>query len=257
MTNQTKNKKLPWAVITGGASGIGEEISKQLNMSYRLAITYFRDEKRVQKLVQSLIKNNPNSYVKYYKMDLEDTSSIDQAYNKMKNDFGSAPTVLINNAGVSSQALVLTETLDNYAKLMKVNYLGPVFLSKIICADMARNKIGRIINITSNAVVKLEKGLSAYACSKSALEIFGLSLGGEMKKFNITVNNIRPGLTNTRMTNEMIKLNDQLDDSKKFLKVPTLTDASSIGKAVAFLIESDQINCATLTVDNGYSATSI
>lgn len=240
------------AIITGGTKGIGFGIASELGSKYDLALSYLSDTTTATKAVEELKVLYPGIRVQAFQMDLTNFESIKKTYREIKELFNCTVSILVNNAGKTSQSLVLTETIESYEELIYLNFLGPVYLSKLACADMARANFGRIINISSSAVNSSGKGLSAYSSSKCALEMFSNTLAGEVAKYNITVNIVRPGLIETSMTNKLIKLNSELPDKNKFLdSAGSLTEISSVASTVHFLIDSPQISRASIVVNCG------
>lgn len=238
-------------IVTGGTKGIGFGIASELIPKYDLALTYASDSSSADQAIVALKKSHPSAQVYAFKMDLCNLEAVQSKYKEIKKHFNCSPEILINNAGRSSQNFVLTESIQAYENLIFSNFLGPVFLTKLVCADMARRRFGRIISISSSAVARAAKGLSAYSSSKCAFEVFSNTLGHEMAKYNITVNVIRPGLTETEMTKESIKLNNKLPIDKRFFNSSHLTKIDSIAQTVTFLIGATQINRAIITIDGG------
>lgn len=242
-------------IITGGTRGIGLGIANFMASEYNMALIYKSDNSTADESVRSLEKEFSNCKIKAFKCDVSDYASCSDTYSKITNYFEKSPDVLITAAGASIPALSVLQPVENFHTLMSTNYFGVVHWNKLVVNDMIKNRNGRIINITSISVNTNVQGLSAYSPTKIAVEKFSAILGGEVAKYGITVNTVRPGTVLTRMSQDWLNSFDKKSHQYKTIIAPSnrLIDVASIQKAIKFLIDSDQINCTSITIDGGNS----
>ncbi len=244
-----QDKKL--AIVLGGVRGIGKGVAISLADNFDLALIYVHDDKVAQDAVNECKKINPN--VKSYKCDASNIELSKKTYEAIKKDFNKTPSVLVNTIGISINNLFLLDSFEEHQRHFDVNYFAPYYWCKMVVPDMIRNNYGKIINFSSNNVSNNTKGSISYCASKAALEKFSTILGGEVAKYNITVNVIRPGIIRTTMSEDYI--NKLSQNEFKDLVSPTgeMIEVSEIAKTVKFLIDSRQVNSTVITVDSGHA----
>lgn len=192
-------EKVVW--ITGASSGIGEHLAYALAEQGAKLILSSRNEKELQR-----VKNNchKDSDILIIPLDVADFNVIPSAVELAISNFGRID-ILINNAGVSQRALVKDTTLEVDQKIMTINYLGKVAMTKALLPVMLQQGYGQIVVISS---VMGKVGVpyrSAYAASKHALHGFFDSLRAEVAKDNISVTIILPGYVRTNVTINALK----------------------------------------------------
>lgn len=241
----------PLAIITGGTKGFGRSIAEKLAPQYRLALIYKSDNANAVAFLNSL--NAGDDQVRLYQCDLSDSSAIEAAYQSIVADFKTDPSVLVNSAGVAHKSLSVMESLTEHRNVFAVNYFAAVQLCKLVLPSMLRTKYGRIINISTNNVLINNRGSGAYCASKIALEKFGEVLGAEVSRSGVTVNSIRPGMSDTEMSRDY--LNSLSSENYTDLLLPSgeLIVPEEIARTVLFIIESRQMNSSTITVDTGHA----
>ncbi|MEJ6792634.1 MAG: SDR family oxidoreductase [Lacinutrix sp.] len=188
------NNKVVW--ITGASSGIGKHLAIELSRQGAKIILSSRNIETL-KTVKQLCENPEN--VKLIALDIED-------YTNLKSKVDSAITlfetidIIVNNAGISQRALARETDIAVDKRLMDINYLGTVALTKLILPHFIKNKSGQIV-VTSSIVGKIGTPLrSSYAASKHALHGFFDSLRAELQQDNITITLICPGFVNTNVS---------------------------------------------------------
>lgn len=233
------------AIVTGGSRGIGKEISEILAANNYNVIAVATSEQSLDSIRD--IKN-----IHPFCCDISDKQSIEKLYNYISDTFGYAD-VLINNAGIHMDNILLRMKSEEWTKVMDVNLNGPFHLTKAVLKDMVKNKCGRIINISSISGTDGNKGQGNYAASKGGLLALTKSLAKEVGKRNITVNCIAPGLIETDMT---AHLSDTV--KKGYLdRIPLkrLGKPKDIGQMILFLCsnEASYITGQTFYIDGGMS----
>ena len=252
MNHNTQNKLV---IITGGTQGIGKAIAENLCSEYCLALIYRCDDESAASCLAELSKKSKHK-IAIYKSDVSNKTEVKNTYQNIQHDFSIKCSVLINSAGISIPALAVLQPIENFEYLMSVNYFGVVYWCREVVNDMIRNKFGRIINISSISAINNIQGLSAYSPTKTAVEKFTYILGGEVSKYGITANIVRPGVVESKMSLEWLSSFDKNSAKYKTICAPSgkLIEASSVAKAVRFMIDSAQINCTAINVDGGNSS---
>jgi 3-oxoacyl-[acyl-carrier protein] reductase len=194
-----KNKKV---FITGATGGIGEAIcNKFYQKEYNLVLTSSSDEKLLS------LKKKYGDNNSYYKIDISDFESIDRCMSQITSDHKDL-AIIINNAGITSDNLLLRMRNDQWSKVIKTNLESNFFIVKSLLPNMISNRYGKIIGISSVVAVQGNPGQSNYVASKAGMIGFYKSIAHEVAKRNINVNVVSPGFISTNMT-------DKLEESQK------------------------------------------
>lgn len=184
-------------LITGGAKGIGGQISKTFAESgYKVAINYYKSEARARLMCDEICKNG--GIAEIYKADVSQECQVLQMVSLIENTLGNID-ILINNAGIAQQKLFTDITVDDFDIMFAVNMRSAFLASKAVLPHMINQKWGRIINIAS---MWGEIGASCevhYSASKAALIGFTKALAKEEAPSGITVNCVSPGAIDTDM----------------------------------------------------------
>jgi len=187
---------------------------------------------------------------KAYAVDVADHAAVQKIGAQILQDFGKID-ILINNAGMTRDALAMRMSLEDWDSVINTNLRGAFSFTQAILRAMIKQRSGRIINISSVSGIMGNAGQTNYAASKAGLIGFTKSLARELASRNITVNAIAPGFITTDMTAGLS------DEVKKALhaKIPLGKTGTpeDIANAVAFLASADAsyITGQTLCVDGG------
>jgi short-subunit dehydrogenase len=186
--------KVIW--ITGASSGIGKALAIELSHQKATIILSSRNKTELE-LVKS--ECNKSSEVKIITLDLEDYTNLQPKVDEAIACFGRVD-ILVNNGGISQRSLVKDTQVSVDKRIMDINYLGTVALSKAILPHFIENKNGQFV-VTTSIVGKIGTPLrSSYAASKHALHGFFDSLRAENHKNNIAVTLVCPGFVNTNVS---------------------------------------------------------
>ena len=237
-----KNKN---AVVTGATGGIGQSISKMLHkQGANVCISGTNKEK-----LDTLNKSEGNIY-SCIQCDLSVRSELDVFIEKINKKFGHID-ILINNAGITKDQLVLRMKDDDWKTVIETNLYSSYFLSKLVLKGMMKRRFGRIIQITSVVGFTGNPGQVNYAASKSGLIGMSKSLAMEVASRNITVNCIAPGFIETPMTE--ILNNEQKSNLEDRIPSKRLGKPEDVGAAVVYLAsdEASYVNGATIHVNGG------
>ena len=179
------------ALVTGASRGIGKAIAVKLKAdNYKVLGTATSDHG-----VDTLNSNGIEGYL----LDLNSKDSIDSFWSQLESD-NKTISVLVNNAGITRDNIVLRMSDEEWSDIMNVHLYGTFQLSKRALKMMLKNKWGRIINISSASASIGNRGQSNYAAAKAGVEAFTKSLAKEVGKRDITINAIAPGFISTDMT---------------------------------------------------------
>tara|TARA_B110000003_G_scaffold225016_1_gene225677 strand:- start:22425 stop:23168 length:744 start_codon:yes stop_codon:yes gene_type:complete len=160
--------------------------------------------------------------------------------------------ILVNNAGIIDTYLFQMTTEKNLKKMFEVNFFSQMIFTQLIVKGMMKNKKGNIVNISSSAAIDGNYGRSSYAASKAAIIANTKVISRELGAFNIRVNAVAPGTTNTDMLNKNSP-KDLIEDFVKRTSLRRVGNAEEIAKVVLFLSSdlSSYVTGQTIRVDGG------
>ncbi len=188
------------AIITGGSRGIGEAIVRKFaENGAAIAFTYISDssKERSEKLVSELEANGAK--IKAYRSDAASFSDAESFINEVVKDFGRVD-VLVNNAGITRDTLMLRMTEQQWDEVMQTNLKSVFNMTKHILKTMLKQRSGSIINMSSVVGVFGNAGQANYAASKAGIIGFTKSIAKEVGSRSIRCNAIAPGFIETDMT---------------------------------------------------------
>ena len=236
------------AVITGASQGIGKVIAEVLSGAGAHVICVARTENKIKALANEI--NKKSGTASYKPCDISDGEAFASLINDTVKEYGKLD-ILINNAGITKDALVMRMNEDQWDTVINTNLKGAFHGMKAAIRPMMKNRSGRIINITSIVGLTGNPGQANYAASKAGLIGMTKSIAKEVATRGITVNCIAPGWIGTDMT-------DELSDATKdqFLsRIPIgrIGAPEDIAHAALFLAsdEANYITGQTITVDGG------
>lgn len=234
------------ALVTGASRGIGKAIAEKLAQAGATVVGTATSQVGAEGISAYLSEYNGQGQV----LDVADQDSIDALLKSMKGTVG-LPTVLINNAGITNDKLLLRMSADDWDQVINTNLSSIYKMSKACIRGMMKAKTGRIINIGSVIGNLGNPGQSNYAAAKAGMLGFSKSLAREIGSRGITVNVVAPGYIQTDMTDELDQ--SQRDNLMEQVPLKRLGSVADIANAVLFLA-SDQaayITGETLHVNGG------
>lgn len=246
-TNNMELKKN--CLVTGGSRGIGKAIALALaSMGSNVAITYARSAEAAELVVKEI----QNSGVKgmSFQADATNFEKADEVITKIVEEWGTLD-VLINNAGITQDNLILRMTEENWDAVINTNLKSVFNYSKAATKPMMRARGGSIINIGSVVGLSGNAGQSNYSASKAGIIGFTKSFAKELASRNIRANVIAPGYILTEMTE---KLDEKvLESIKKETPLGRAGNAEEVSNVVAFLASdmSSYITGEVIRVDGG------
>lgn len=236
------------ALVTGGSQGIGKAICARLAADGFFVIVCSRNQEKVDAVAASICEAGGEAAG--FVIDVADVASFKEKFKEITKQFG-APVVLVNNAGVTADNLMLRLKVEDFDKVVDTNLKGSFFLTQIALRGMLKAKWGRIINISSVVGQMGNAGQANYAASKAGVIGVTKSLAREVGSRGITVNAVAPGYVVTDMT---AGLDQQVTD--QFLaSVPLgrMGQPEEIAHAVSYLASegAGYVTGQVLTVDGG------
>lgn len=232
------------AVVTGASRGIGRAIAQSLVEANYFVIASATTEKGVGVIKEYLGENGTA-----FALDLSDKNSCAE-FIKNVTDLG-AVSVLVNNAGITKDTLMLRMKDDDWDDVIETNLSGVFRVTKGLLKGMMKQRWGRIVNISSVVGAMGNPGQVNYCASKAGVEGFTRSLAQELGSRGITVNAVAPGFIATDMTDELT------DDQKQAMMVNIPAgrygEPDEIAQAVAFLVSNNAayITGQVLNVNGG------
>ncbi|MCW8398525.1 acetoacetyl-CoA reductase [Legionella sp. PATHC038] len=237
-------------LITGGTGDIGTAIAKELNSSYKhvfaLDLITEEDGKAWQK--ELMDEGYKNIYFRH--MDVTDFDQCGEVISSIIEQFGNID-VLINNAGITRDAVFTKMTKKQWDEVLTVNLDGMFNVTRHVVENMREHESGRIVNVSSVNAQKGQFSQANYAASKAGVYGFTKSLAQELMSKNITVNSLSPGYVDTRLMKGIRP--DILDSIIAQIPAKRLAQTQEIAWAVEFLIseKSRYITGANLSVNGG------
>lgn len=227
--------------ISGASRGIGTAIAKQFaNNGYKVIGTSRNN----------FTFDSDNTNLIPLSLDITNRDSVNECMDYLKeNNF--IPSILINNAGITSDQLFLRMKDEDWDNVIATNLTGTFNLTKALIKGMIKNRYGRVINISSVSGLMGNPGQVNYSSAKAGLSGFTKSLAKEVGSRGITVNSIAPGFIETDMTSYL----DEKAKKKLTQDIPLkrFGSVSDIAKLAIFLAsdESSYITGQTISVDGG------
>jgi len=236
------------AVVTGAARGIGRAIVLELLKEGRIVAGLDINAEQLSEL-EKVVKETGFS-CETYCVDITDTTEFTKVLESLACEYGGIG-ILVNNAGITRDKLILQMTDEDFDKVIGVNLRAAFIATRIAARSMVRNKFGRIISLSSVAGVMGNAGQSNYAASKAGLIGMTKSVARELARKNVTANCIAPGFIVTEMTDKLPEA--VKEGAKQMIPLRRLGSVDDVAKAAAFLA-SDQAGYITgqvLCVDGG------
>jgi 3-oxoacyl-[acyl-carrier protein] reductase len=235
-------------LVTGATRGIGQAIASQLAAQGATVIGTATSQSGADSITQRL----SDAGVKGQGMvlNVSESESIDSVLKAIADNYG-AITVLVNNAGITRDNLVMRMKEDQWDDIMTTNLKSVFRLSKGVLRGMMKARSGRIINITSVVGVSGNAGQANYAAAKAGVIGFTKSLAQEIASRGITVNAIAPGFINTDMTKALNE--EQVTKMTANIPASRLGEPADIAASVVFLAsdESAYVTGTTMHVNGG------
>ena len=238
------------ALVTGASRGLGKAIAMELAAEgARVTVNYMKNAAQAEEVVKEIISRGGTAAA--VQADITSLPEVEKMVDGLYEQCGRID-VLVNNAGVTEDELLIYMTPEDWELVIKTNLGGLFNCTKAVAKYMMVQKSGRIINISSVAGERGGRGQSNYAASKGGINAFTRSVAMELAPKKITVNAVAPGVVETEMSSTVIRrAKDIILDS---VALKRLGQPEEIAKVVAFLASDDSsyITGEVIRVDGGF-----
>ena len=236
------------ALVTGASRGIGQAIARELGRRGATVVGTATTDSGAEAISQDFRDGGVKG--RGLRLEVTDAVSVEATVKAVTEEFGT-PTILINNAGITRDNLLLRMKEAEWAAVLDTNLSSVYRLSKAVLRGMMKAQRGRIVNITSVVGATGNAGQANYAAAKAGIIGFTKSLAREVGSRRITVNAVAPGLIDTDMTRGLPE--GQRRAMIDAIPLQCLGEPQDVANAVAFLVsaEASYITGETLHVNGG------
>ncbi len=218
------------AIVTGGTRGIGLETVKVFKENKASVILFGSKKETVDKALEDL--KNDGIEVKGYYPNLNNYDDINNVLEEIKKEYGHID-ILVNNAGISANKKIEDTTSSEFESIMNLNVNAMFNMCKCVVPYMKKNKGGVILNTSSMVSIYGQPSGVGYPASKFAVNGLTKSLARELAPFNIRVNAVAPGITNTDMVASLPK--EMIEPLIKTIPLGRIGEPRDIANAFLFL----------------------
>lgn len=243
-------------LITGAASGIGKAASGAFADSNARLVLVDIDRNSLENLKNELVNHMSAEDILLLKTDVTDPKDVVNMANEAIKYFGQID-VLFNNAGINNRIPLIEATYEDWRKIMSINLDGMFLVAQAVGKEMIKRKKGKIVNTASMAgfIVNENRNNGIYCTSKAAIVMLTKALAVEWAGFNVQVNAIAPGYTETPLVKKLTedpKVYQELVDRTPMHR---LAEPYEIAKSVLYLASSDTtyVTGHTLKIEGGYT----
>jgi 3-oxoacyl-[acyl-carrier protein] reductase len=240
-------------VVTGGSRGLGLAISMKLATAGYCAIAIARKESGELTAAIAASAGAGTNALQFVPFDLEDIDAVPRLVASLRKSFGPIHG-LVNNAALGDDGALSLMHTSKIERLVRLNTLSPIVLTKYVVRAMMADGGGRIVNVASIVGFTGYSGLSVYGATKASMLGFTRSLAREVGRMGVNVNAVAPGFLDTDMTQGLADTQRaQIVRRSALRKLPAVED---VAEAVEFLLgdRSASITGTVLTVDAGSTA---
>ena len=240
-------------VVTGGSRGLGLGVVRRLTAEgYRAVAVARQMNDQLACAIEQAKQSGPGS-LDFIPFDLGDIQNIPDLVKKLHKDFGPIYG-LVNNAALGLDGTLAMMHNSQIERLIRVNTLSPIVLTKYVVRHMMADGGGRVVNVASILGFKGYSGLSVYGATKASIIGFTRSLAREVGRLGVNVNAIAPGFLETDMTNGL--QGERRKEVARRSALRRFPDVEDVADAIEFLLgaKSKNITGTVLTVDAGSTA---
>ena len=237
------------ALVTGGSRGIGRAVAMRLGATGHLvAVNYSKNSAAADDVVKMILDEGGRAVA--YGADVSDSGQVEGMFAAIADDLGPV-AVLVNNAGITRDTLLLRMSESDFDEVMATNLRSAYLCTRLALRSMVRARWGRVVSIASVAGITGNAGQSNYAASKAGMIGFSKAVAKEVGSRGITVNVVAPGFITTELT-------EGLSDAVKEEAISRISAgrfgvADEVAAAVEFLVSdaASYVSGHVLAVDGG------
>jgi 3-oxoacyl-[acyl-carrier protein] reductase len=228
------------AIVTGAARGIGAATAKRLAADGHAVGVLDLDEASCVDTVAAITAAGGRAVAAG--VDVSRADQVSAAVQRVVDELG-APTILVNNAGITRDNLLFKMSEDDWDAVLNVHLRGSFLMTRAVQGHMTAEKFGRIVNLSSTSALG-NRGQANYSAAKAGLQGFTKTLAIELGKFGVTANAIAPGFIQTDMTRDTadrlgVAFEDFIAHSAKTIPVQRVGQPQDIAATVAFLTSDE------------------
>jgi 3-oxoacyl-[acyl-carrier protein] reductase len=240
-------------IVSGGSRGLGLAMVRTLATAGYRVIALARGSTEELAVASRAAAESGRGAIEFRACDLSELGQIAPLVKALRADFGPLYG-LVNNVGLGTGGLLSNMRDQEIERLIRLNTVSPILLSKYVVRSMMAQRAGRIVNIASIVASTGYSGLSVYSATKASLLGFTRSLAREVGQLGITVNAVAPGFIATEMTQQLDESQRQKIARRSALQ--RMADPIDVARGVEFLLGEGgrNITGATLTIDAGNTA---
>lgn len=223
------------AVVTGGSRGIGKAICLRLAaMGATVVVNYVSRPDAAQETVDTIKSNEGDATISQF--NVANSAEVQDAFKKILDDLGHID-ILINNAGITRDGLLMKMKEEDWDQVLDTNLKGAFNCIKAVSRPMMKQRWGRIVNITSVIGFAGNAGQANYAAAKAGMIGLTRSVARELATRGVTVNGVAPGYIVTDMTRDLSE--DVTEKIKAEIPMGSLGEADDVAGAVAYLASDE------------------
>lgn len=237
------------AIITGGSRGIGKAIALKLaKKGANIVVNYTSNSSKAEEAVNEIKKMGREAMA--VKADVSNPDDVKNLIKETEKKFSSID-ILINNAGITRDTLLIRMKEDDWDKVMSVNLKGTFLCTKLVGKKMMKQRSGNIVNIASVVGIIGNAGQANYSASKAGIIGFTKSTAKELSSRGINVNAVAPGFIETEMTKKLSE--EVVENYSKNIPLGKMGKPEDVANVVSFLCseEASYITGQVINVDGG------
>ena len=228
------------AIVTGAARGIGAATARRLAADGRAVGVLDLDESACGDTVSAITDAGGRAVA--VGVDVAKADQVEAAVGRVADELG-APTILVNNAGITRDNLIFKMTEEDWDAVIGVHLRGSFLMTRAVQGFMTQEKFGRIVNLSSTSALG-NRGQVNYSAAKAGLQGFTKTLAIELGKFGVTANAVAPGFIQTEMTRATaqrlgVSFEDFIAHSAAEIPVQRVGQPEDIAATIAFLTSEE------------------
>jgi len=228
------------AIVTGAARGIGAATAQRLARDGHAVAVLDLDESACADTVSAITGAGGRALA--VGVDVSKSDQVEAAVQRVATELG-APTILVNNAGITRDNLIFKMTEEDWDAVMGVHLRGSFLMTRAVQGFMTKEKFGRIVNLSSSSA-QGNRGQVNYSAAKAGLQGFTKTLAIELGKFGVTANAVAPGFIQTEMTKATaerlgVSFEDFIAHSASQIPVQRVGQPEDIAATIAFLCSQE------------------